>query len=269
MKVALTIAGAEPSGGAGVAADLRAFAALGVHGAAVLTAVTAQSIGDRSTVGEMSAESVRHQLASVEATSTPDAIKIGLLPTVALVEEVCTYLSGHPDRPAVLDPVLGSSGGMQLAEEGVPQAILELLLPRVELLTPNHPELEALLRRPVGSSQEELVRAARELISGGGHAVLLKGGHRVGETVDDVFVDAHSVSVYSVARIGGVPARGTGCLLASAIAALRARGHDLPTAVGKAKEFLTPALEASFFAGTSRMPVPHAFWEYYGSEGLP
>jgi hydroxymethylpyrimidine/phosphomethylpyrimidine kinase len=269
LNLALVVAGSDPTGGAGLAADLRTFAALGVYPLLAVSAVTAQDPAGGRATGPVSADSLRAQLASVDATGRPRAAKIGLLSSTESVRELARYLDQHPDLPAVVDPVLGASNGAVLTEPGLVEVLREEILPRATLLTPNHPELEAFLGRAVGSSAEELEAAARELCDLGARALLLKGGHRDGDEVEDLFFSEAGVEVLRAARVGGVPARGTGCVLSSAIAAGLARGRGLEEAVREAKSFLTASLESSFFVGEARMRVLHPFWEYYGSEGLP
>jgi hydroxymethylpyrimidine/phosphomethylpyrimidine kinase len=269
MRTVLTIAGSDPTGAAGIATDLRAFAALGVHGAFAITALTAQSASGVAAVGAVSPESLRGQLDAIDASLEVAAVKIGLLPEPTLVAVVAEYLGRHAQLPSVLDPVLRASSGSSLVAVGVRDAILESLLPRVSLFTPNHPEAEAFLERSIRDDDEALARAGGDLLARGARAVLLKGGHRDDSEAADFLVDATASRVFRSPRIGGVPARGTGCMLSAAIAALRARGRDQIAAIGEAKTFLTEAIESSFFVGPDTMRVPHLLWEFYGSEGLP
>jgi hydroxymethylpyrimidine/phosphomethylpyrimidine kinase len=269
MQTVLTIAGSDPTGAAGIAADLRTFAAMGVHGASAITAVTAQSASGVTAVGAVSPESLRDQLDAIDASLEVAAVKIGLLPEPALVTVVAEYLGRHARLPSVLDPVLGASSGASLVAEGVLDSILEGLLPRVSLFTPNHPEAEAFLDRSIGGDEDALATAGSEFLARGARAVLLKGGHRDEPEAADFLVDATARQVFRSPRIGGAPARGTGCVLSAAIAALRARGRDQVGAIDEAKAFLTQAIEDSFFVGGDAMRVPHLLWEFYGSEGLP
>ncbi len=270
MHTVLIIAGSDPTGGAGLAADLRTCSALGVHATLAVSAVSAQSAVEVAGTGSVGVETLRAQLEAVDATVEPAAIKVGLLSEVSLVEEVGDYLERHATTPVVLDPVLRASSGPALVDEGVDRAIMNLLVPRADLVTPNHPEMETLLGRSVAPDPPALVDAGREFLSLGARAVLLKGGHREGELAQDLLLnDAGVVQDFAAPRIGGLPARGTGCALSSAVACFLSRGRRMEDAVGEAKTFVHAAIDSSYFIGWSPMRIPHLFWEYYGGEGLP
>jgi hydroxymethylpyrimidine/phosphomethylpyrimidine kinase len=267
MKVALSIAGHDVSGAAGVAADLRVFAAMGVHGCSAVTAVTAQSAG-LHLPGPVDVGLLRAQIEALREGLPIDAIKIGLLPTADAVRTVAAELDRGGAGFVVLDPVLAASRGPSLVEPEVILAIRDELFSRVTLVTPNHPELETLLDRPVDSDEESLLRAGEELREWGAPNVLLKGGHRE-PGASDLLVQSSGHRSFVNERVPGIPARGTGCALSAAIAALAARSRPLEAAVDEAKEFLTVSLQHSYFLGGEPLRVPHHLWEYYGSEGLP
>jgi len=254
MKTVLTVGGSESAGVAGVAVDLRAFAALGVHGAVALSAVTAQPDGGLQLI---QAPLLRAQ---IRAAGEVDAVKVGMLLGVEQAETIVEAVSPH-DISLVFDPVRGPSRGAAFVSADAWCEAVRVLLPHTTLLTPNLPELEELVGRTVGDRDGELIEAAQSLRDRGAEAVLVKGGHR-SQDPDDLLVTGEGALTLAGERIAG-EFRGTGCLLASAIAALLARGRDLESAVREAKSFLEQALRD---AGSER---PHVLFEYYGSEGLP
>ncbi len=253
LPIALTIAGSDSGGGAGIQADLRSFAAYHVHGLSVLTAVTAQNTRAVADIEMLPARIVRAQVASVLDDFPVAAIKTGMLGTAALVRTVSTALAPYPGIPLVVDPVLIATSGAALAREGLIAAMQRHLLPRADLLTPNLPEAERLLDRSI-RSRAGLLDAAHRLRDAGARAVLLKGGHLAGRTVHDVLVTDNGVQWFSHPRLA-FEAHGTGCTLAAAIAAGLARGAALREAVASAIEFVQRGLHHGYRPGRGRLVV--------------
>jgi hydroxymethylpyrimidine/phosphomethylpyrimidine kinase len=245
VRVALTIAGSDSSGGAGVQADLRTFGAFSVHGASVVTAITAQN--SREVVASVPLEPglVREQLLAVGRDLSIDAVKTGMLGTQAIVETVAEGLRELGLRNVVVDPLLRASGGESLLEGS-----LEALLPLASVLTPNLPEAEALLGHPV-PDLAAMRRAVTELRELGPPNVVLKGGHLAGDPVD-VFWDGTRLEELRAARVPGIETHGTGCVFSAAIAAGLARGAPVWEAVRQAKAHTDAAVRSSFAVGRNR-----------------
>jgi hydroxymethylpyrimidine/phosphomethylpyrimidine kinase len=234
----LTIAGSDSSGGAGIQADLRAFAAHGAGAASVVTAVTAQSREAVMAIHVVPPEVVAAQIAAVLADGAPDAVKVGMLGTVAIVEVVATALASLRGVPLVIDPVLASSSGAPLLAEGALGALREGLFPLATLITPNLPEAARLTGLPV-EDEGQRVRAGRALVAPGG-AVLIKGGHGGGAELVDLLITREAVLRFAHPRVArGM--RGTGCTLSAAIAARLGRGEPLAAAVRGAIDFVQAA----------------------------
>lgn len=268
MEVVCVVGGVDPTGAAGLAADLRTLAAMGVHGAPVVTALTDQTPEGVRGVDAVTPEWALRQLRAAFAPQTPAAVKIGLVPGPKVALALAEGLRECPEVPVVLDPVLeATAGGVPLAEPGTREALVEALVPRVTLLTPNLPEAAALLGRGAPLPEADLEAAVAALLELGPRAVLLKGGHRSGDADDLLLIPPGSPRTLAGERIATSHTRGTGCVLASAIAALLARGRDLETAAEEAKEFVAAAITQGVAIG-NRGPV-HALHEFYGREGLP
>lgn len=253
MRIALSIAGSDPTGGAGIQADLQVFRSLGVHGAAVITALTVQDTGKVHRVLPSFPNVVLDQLRVLLADLRPDAIKIGMLATddVARNTELGLDAAGQPAPPLVIDPVLAASDGTPLLERRAIPA-LERLIGRAALVTPNLPEAATLTGCDV-SSREGVEAAGCALVSGlGAAAALVTGGHSDGAP-DDLLVvrEGGSQSLHWLpgARIEVGPLHGTGCALSSAVAAYLARGQDLRTAVEGGRRFVARALESAAQSG--------------------
>lgn len=262
--VALTVAGSDPTGGAGVQADLQVFASLGVHGAAVISAVTVQDTQRVYATHAVPSQVVADQLASVLDDMLVAAMKTGMLASAPTVEAVAAILHSRPRVPLVIDPVLRSSSGAELLDASGVEAMLELLLPRASLVTPNLAEAEALAGHAVTTPQE-MAAAGQYLLSLGVGAALVKGGHLAGEPVD-VLVTAEGPQQLVGRRVaGGTAVHGTGCALSAAIAALLARGEDPPTAVAQAKRYITAALESARAVGRGARILDYA----RGAAALP
>ena len=258
--IALTIAGSDPSGGAGLQADLKTFTALGVYGASVVTALTAQNTVGVSGVHKVPAEFIRAQYAAVISDLDVRAIKTGMLgdeETVATVAE----LLARCGAPVVVDPVMVATSGDVLLEPDAIASVKLKLIPLARVITPNLPEAAKLLGASVAASETEMIDQARALLRFGCGAVLIKGGHGAGEEALDVLVDGQSVHRFVRPRIATRNTHGTGCTLAAAIAAGLARGSDLRGAVENAKEFVWQALRsgAELQIGHGNGPVDHLF----------
>ena len=251
--IALTIAGSDSGGGAGIQADLRSFAAFGVHGLSVITAVTAQNTRAVVDIEMLPARSVSAQIGAVLDDFPVAAIKTGMLGTATLVRTVRRSLDRHAHVPLIVDPVLVATSGAALAREGLVAAMRRHLLPRADLLTPNLPEAEQLLDMRI-RTRADLLGAAQRLRDSGARAVLLKGGHLAGSQVHDVLVTQDDVRWFSHPRIE-VEAHGTGCTLAAAIAAGLARGASLQDAVAAAIDFVHRALKLGYRPGRGRLVV--------------
>jgi hydroxymethylpyrimidine/phosphomethylpyrimidine kinase len=265
-SVALTIAGSDPGGGAGIQADLKTFAALGVYGYSAITAVIAQNSSAVNRVMPVESSMVSAQIETLAAERRPGAIKTGALGTAKIVEAVAEALS-RLDLPApVVDPVLLSSAGTRLLDRAGERALLKRLLPLARLVTPNLAEAQALSGID-GASPAALRAMARALgKAGGARAVLIKGGHtgacsgaaeKSRNHSSDLFYDGREFVELRAARIAGGGAHGLGCALSAAIAAYLAQGLDLLAAVRRAKRYVTAALRASFKLGSGRAVLDH------------
>lgn len=251
--VVLTIAGSDSGGGAGIQADLAAFAAFGAHGLSAITAVTAQNTREVALVHALPSAVVRAQLDAVFADFPIRAVKIGMLATPAIVRGVAAVLDRHPHVPVVLDPVLVATTGASLGRAALVPALRRHLMPRADLLTPNIPEAEALLGRRL-RQESDIEAAAAELISLGARAVLLKGGHRQGPEIADLLLSGATARWFRHARIRG-EGHGTGCSLASAIAANLALGRSMTDAVGQSIDYVQRALASGYRPGRGRLVV--------------
>ena len=238
MAIALTIAGSDSSGGAGIQADLKTFSAFGVYGASVITALTAQNTRGVQGIETVSAAFVAKQLHSVLSDLAVDAIKTGMLANAEIVQTVATALRSAPPRHLVVDPVMvATSGDVLLAPEAV-RALKNDLIPLATLLTPNLPEAAILLGGKQAASEAEIVAQAEALRAVGCEAVLIKGGHGAGNDAVDILVGVSGVERFVRPRVATPHSHGTGCALSAAIAALLAQGVALPEAVDRAKTYV-------------------------------
>ncbi len=256
MKCALTIAGSDSSGGAGIQADIKTMTALGVYAECAITALTAQNTQGVQGVVPTEPSFVRAQIDSVFSDIRPDAVKIGMLATAEIVKAVAEGLRVHNATNIVLDPVMVATSGDNLSEDSA-VAALDELLPLAKLATPNIPEAEVLSGMSI-QSKEDMLRAALLICEKKGcSAVLVKGGHLT-TTADDVLVSKDgSVSWFSHERIATNNTHGTGCTLSSAIATYLALGADLNQAISQAKEYLSQALINDPRLGKGNGPVNH------------
>ncbi len=263
--VVLSIAGSDPSGGAGIQADLKTFSALGAYGTTVITALTAQSTLGVTGIHAVPPAFVRQQLDTLVADVTVDAIKIGMLGDAATVRAVAGFLGDHPGlAPVVLDPVMVATSGARLLAEEAEQAIGDLL-PHACVLTPNIPEAAVLLGEGPATSTEGLLRQARALRARGARAVLVKGGHLTGHDATDVWIDDDGEHLLEARRVPTANTHGTGCSLSSAIAALLPRSASPLSAAREAKTWLSAALEGADTLEIGHGPGPvhhfHRWWD--------
>ncbi len=262
--IALTIAGTDPTGGAGIQADTKTFAALGVYGASVMAALVAQNTTGVQEVYDIPAAFVRRQMDSVFEDLSVDAVKIGMLSVPAVIEAVAEGLKAHAARNVVLDPVMVAASGDALLRPEAVATLREVLLPVALVITPNLPEAAKLLDAPVAETEDEMRAQGERLLELGPKAVLVKGGHASGAESVDLLVTPEGATRLAAPRIATRNTHGTGCTLSSAIAAGLAKGEDLPQAVAAAKAYLTAALAAAdtIEIGRGHGPVHHfhALW---------
>ena len=261
IPIALTIAGSDSSGGAGIQADLKTFSAFGVYGASVVTALTAQNTLGVAAVEPVAASFVVAQMEAVLCDLEVGAIKTGMLANAAIVAAVAHRLRDAPRRPLVVDPVMVATSGDVLLEHDAVDALKRELFPLALLITPNLPEAARLLDAEEAASEAEAVGQAKALLALGCGAVLLKGGHGSGETAVDILCDASGIERFERPKIDTRNTHGTGCTLSAAIAALLACGVGLREAVGRAKDFVWQALHGgrALGVGHGNGPVDHLF----------
>lgn len=261
QPVALTVAGSDSGGGAGIQADLRTFAAHDVHGTTAITCLTAQNPCGVLGISACTPAFLALQLKAVLGELPPDAIKTGMLYSAALIRELASALRDLPGVPLVVDPVMIATSGARLLKPSAERALCDRILPLATVITPNLDETAALLGSGPLRSEEDLVAAARQLQSRWGCAVLVKGGHlgpvtRRNEAVD-ILVHGGSLLRLAGRFVRGVSTHGTGCTYASAIAARLAHGDSLPAAVKSAKRYITLAIEQSVRIGRGHTTFPH------------
>jgi hydroxymethylpyrimidine/phosphomethylpyrimidine kinase len=257
--VALTIAGSDSSGGAGIQADLKTFAALGVYGASAITALTAQNTERVTAIHDVPADFIAAQIDAVFADLAVAAVKIGMLSRATGIASVADALDRHEARNVVLDPVMvATSGAYLLAPEAV-GALRAMLFPRALIVTPNLLEAAALTEKAPARSEGEMEEQARALLALGPQNVLIKGGHGAGDESVDLLVGHGDVMRFAAKRIATKNTHGTGCTLSSAIAAGLAKGLDLKEAVAQAKTYVTAAIAAAdaLQVGPGRGPLDH------------
>ncbi|NOJ41239.1 bifunctional hydroxymethylpyrimidine kinase/phosphomethylpyrimidine kinase [Bradyrhizobium australiense] len=262
--IALTIAGSDSSGGAGIQADLKTFAALGVYGASVITALTAQNTLGVSGIHQMPAEFVTAQIDAVFSDLDVGAVKIGMVAQASVIDAIVAGLKRWSPKHVVVDPVMvATSGDRLLAAEAV-EALRTKLIPLASVITPNLPEAAALLNEPVAAGETAVESQGRRLLAMGCKAVLIKGGHGEGAESTDYLVGANGTIVLAAPRVATKNTHGTGCSLSSAIAAELAKGEAMETAVRNAKAWVSTAIAAAdrFSVGHGHGPVHH-FHRFY------
>jgi hydroxymethylpyrimidine/phosphomethylpyrimidine kinase len=260
--IAVTIAGSDSGGGAGIQADLKTFSALGVYGASVVTALTAQNTCAVTLVEPASPAMIAAQITAVFADLDVRAVKIGMLGDTATINTVADHLAGHwagSSLPLVLDPVMVTTSGDALLTPDAVACLRTRLLPGAQLLTPNLPEAAALLNAPVATSEVAMLDQAKALINLGAHAVLIKGGRGEGAECLDLLVTNSTVLRLAAPRQATTNTHGTGCTLSAAVAAGLAQGMDLVTAVSRAHTYVQGAIAAAdgLAVGHGHGPVHH------------
>ena len=257
MKTALTIAGSDSSGGAGIQADLKTMTANGVYAESAITALTAQNTTGVQGIFEVTPEFLKLQLDSIFTDIRPDAVKIGMVSSAGLIGAIADKLTEYKAQNIVVDPVMVATSGSRLISEDAIGALKSRLLPLALVLTPNVPEAEVLSDMEIHSAED--MEKAAELISGNyGCSVLIKGGHNLNDANDLLIHDGRKVW-FNGRRINNPNTHGTGCTLSSAIASNLAKGYDLETSVERAKDYISGALAAMLDLGKGSGPMNHAF----------
>ena len=278
MRIALTIAGSDSSGGAGIQADLKTFAAFGLYGASAITAITAQSTNGIEETLALSADLVTAQIEAVAGDLTIHATKVGMLANAAIVEAVAAAIAELDLPLVVVDPVLLSSSGARLLDEDGVRALCAEVLPRARVVTPNIPEAEALSGHRI-TSLDEAREAAQRIHDMGAAAVIITGGHRLRsplsapraphlaprtshlDEVVDLLFDGNTFHEFRVSRVDSRHTHGTGCTFASAVAAGLALGRELPEAAARAQQYVAGAIAHAAGIGHGRGPIDH-FWQH-------
>ena len=266
MKKLLTIAGSDSSGGAGIQADLKTFAALGTYGMSCICALTAQNTKGVTMVTNTPVDMVQAQLEAIYDDVPPDGAKTGMLATPAIVETVADFLAAHTGAPLVVDPVMVATSGDILLEGAAIKTYKKKLIPLATLITPNIPEAEVLTGLAI-HTEEDMKQAAAQLMDYGCQAVLVKGGHQVMEATD-ILYDGNTYTRFPGQRIDTENTHGTGCTLSSALAASLAKGMSLADAVQEAKTYISGAIARAKTdsVGHGHGPVHH-FWFYHDGWG--
>ena len=257
MNTALTIAGSDSSGGAGIQADIKTMTANGVYAMSAITALTAQNTTGVQGIFEVTPEFLAQQLDSIFTDIRPDAVKIGMVSSSELIRCIARKLKEYKAERIVVDPVMVATSGARLISEDAIDTLKEELLPLASILTPNIPETEVLADMPVKSS-DDMIKAAELISSKYGCAVLCKGGHSLNDANDLLYADG-SYHWFNGLRINNPNTHGTGCTLSSAIASNLAKGYSLDASVERAKAYISGALAAMLDLGQGSGPMNHAF----------
>lgn len=257
MKKALTIAGSDSSGGAGIQADIKTMTVNGVFAMSAITALTAQNTTGVSDILEASPEFLKEQLDSVFTDIFPDAVKIGMVSSSGLIEVIAERLIHYKAKNIVVDPVMVATSGAKLLQDDAIKTLEDKLFPLADVLTPNIPEAEILIGRKI-NSVEDMEEAAKEISSKYKCATLLKGGHALNDANDYLYANGAG-NWFDGKRIDTNNTHGTGCTLSSAIASNLAKGYPMDEAVKKAKDYISKALAAGLDLGKGSGPMNHAF----------
>jgi hydroxymethylpyrimidine/phosphomethylpyrimidine kinase len=262
--IAVTIAGSDSGGGAGIQADLKTFSALGVYGASVITALTAQNTQGVTGIHDVPPDFITAQIDAVFSDLAVNAVKIGMLSVPAAIAAVAAGLDRWKQTLVVLDPVMVASSGDRLLAPAAIDILKSALIPRALVITPNLPEAAALLDAPIAETEDEMRAQAERLLALGARAVLIKGGHASGAEAIDLLVSREAVARLSAERVDTKNTHGTGCTLSAAIAAGLAKGQRLGEAVSDAKQYVTEAIGCAdeLEIGHGHGPVHHfhAWW---------
>lgn len=262
--VALTIAGSDSSGGAGIQADLKSFAALGVYGASVITALTAQNTKGVTGIHQVPADFVTAQIDAVFSDLDIGAVKTGMVADIEVIGAIAAGLAKWRPRHVVVDPVMVATSGDRLLRADAVEALRTKLIPLASLITPNLPEAAALLDVSIAMSESAVADQGKRLLAMGPRAVLIKGGHGQGNESIDYLITATGTMALPAPRVVTKNTHGTGCSLSSAIAAGLAKGEDMESAVRSAKAWISAAIGAAdrFTVGHGHGPIHH-FHKYY------
>jgi hydroxymethylpyrimidine/phosphomethylpyrimidine kinase len=257
---ALTIAGSDSGGGAGIQADLKTFAALGVYGTSAITAITAQNTVRVTAILALSPQMVAAQIDAVITDIGAHALKTGMLANAKIIETVVKKIQEHRLRNLVVDPVMVATSGDLLIKKNAVAALRSRLIPLAAVVTPNIPEAEELTGMALRTS-EDIEESARRIVAMGAKSVVIKGGHRAGPAVD-LYYDGKKFIAFHAPRIRTKNTHGTGCTFSAAIAAYLARGEKVERAVDLSKKYITAAITKAFAVGSGHGPVHHfhRFW---------
>lgn len=263
MKTALTIAGSDSCGGAGIQADIKTMTANGVYAMSAVTALTAQNTTGVTGIMEVTPEFLGKQLDSIFTDIYPDAVKIGMVSSAGLIEIISEKLKFYNAKNIVVDPVMISTSGSELLQNDAVETLKECLFHQVVLLTPNIPEASVLSGVSIGN-EADIIKAAEIISTEYGCAVLCKGGHNINDA-NDLLYQNHKYRWFIGDRIDNKNTHGTGCTLSSAIASSLAKGMDLETSIQLAKEYVSGALKAMLDLGKGSGPLNH-MWNIYKEE---
>ena len=264
IRKALTIAGSDSGGGAGIQADLKTFAALGVYGTSAITAITAQNTVGVTAILALSPQMVAAQIDAVIADIGAHALKTGMLANAKIIETVVKKIQEHRLRNLVVDPVMVATSGDLLIKKNAVATLRSRLIPLATVVTPNIPEAEELTGMALRTS-EDIEESARRIVAMGAKSVVVKGGHRAGPAMD-LYYDGKKFTALHAPRIRTKNTHGTGCTFSAAIAAYLARGEKVERAVDLSKKYITAAISKAFAVGSGHGPVHHfhRFWAQRG-----
>ena len=257
MRTALSIAGSDSSGGAGIQADLKTMTMNGVYAMSAITALTAQNTTGVTGIQEVTPQFLQLQIDAVFEDIRPDAVKIGMVSSAGLIEMIADRLKAYEAENIVVDPVMVATSGARLIDETAVATLKEKLLPLAIVATPNIPEAEILADMTI-QKEEDMVAAAKKISETYGCAVLCKGGHNINDANDLLYADG-TATWFVGKRINNPNTHGTGCTLSSAIASNLAKGYDLKTSVQRAKDYISAALSAMLDLGLGSGPMNHFF----------
>ena len=257
MKTALTIAGSDCSGGAGIQADIKTMTMNGVYAMSAITALTAQNTTGVRAIQEATPEFLKDQMDAIFEDIRPDAVKIGMVSSAELIKVIAERLAYYKAENIVVDPVMVATSGSELMKNDAVSVLTRELLPLATLVTPNIPEAEVLSEQSV-QTKEDMERVAKIIGDTYGCAVLLKGGHSINDANDLLYANGN-YKWFSGKRINNPNTHGTGCTLSSAIASNLAKGFDLETSIRRAKDYISGALAAMLDLGQGSGPMNHAF----------
>ena len=265
VKNVLSIAGSDPSGGAGIQADLKTFAANGVYGMAAITALTVQNTVGVQGIHLVPAKFVSSQIEAIFSDIVVSSVKVGMVANAEIAKEVGTTLAKYRNLISVVDPVMVAKGGSPLLDKKAIQAVKDNLIPLATIVTPNLPEAAILLGSSIAKSEEDMVYQGKALLNLGSKSILMKGGHSEGITSNDLLVTENNYVWFKEKRINTKNTHGTGCTLSSSIASFLAKDFSVEESVSKAKKFVTNAIRNSekLSVGKGHGPTNH----FYALEG--